>query len=165
MNLGRFQGEPSQTYPLEWDAFLGNRPKKAANLGRSNSRHWAKVPLDVVTHEGITLEHLQVYAALSGSVPRGSNVAQKGMRSIAEILGISRMTASRRVSELESWGLIEPIVVKNGYRGSYKMLSPVFDRVTNRVTSQPVPRRGAGSVRQQASAWAKLTADRAKETA
>ena len=103
-----------------------------AKVGRSPRWH-GRIPASVLLDTSISSDAVRVYGFLSLDVYQ-SNLARVGLRVMGRVLGLSRTTVNRRVTELISAGHIRKAPAKSGQRGCYELQSPVFGQKQGKVT-------------------------------
>jgi len=83
------------------------------------------LPDSVLLHPALSAESKLVYAAIARHAFNGSEV-YIGQRKIAELLGMSQSSVSRRIQELLELKHIEISDSRHGKRSGYHLLSNVF---------------------------------------
>jgi len=114
--------------PETRDTFGPECPTKAGHfLGDKASARYARLPLSVLTDETLNLSSLRVYCALSASVFRGKQVANVGIRQMAQMLGVGKSSVARAMNALIKRGHIALEGSGKGHRAQYRLTSPVFE--------------------------------------
>lgn len=86
---------------------------------------FARLPLDILQHQGLSPADKIVYAAMALCV-RKTNLATVGQRKLAELSGLSRATVQRSLLNLGKHGLISTSIHKLGNRMVYQLNHPLF---------------------------------------
>lgn len=98
-----------------------------------HSLRYARIPMDVLESKSLSDKAKLVYAYMAAWVFEGS-VVRIGQRRISEVLGMSRTTVARKISELASAGFIFARTVQRGQRSYYSLASPVFGQKQGKKT-------------------------------
>lgn len=118
-----------------------------SKMGRSPLWH-SRVPAAVSLNLEISDRAVRVYSVLALKTYQG-NIASIGLRQLARLIGVGRMSAQRAVKELIAVGHVKIQEGASGQRAWYELTSPVFAQ-KQRAGAEAVveyPRRRLVSVR------------------